>query len=87
MKATIDTNGTVNADSTDAGLGPCNLQATSTLTLTLGSGVPPGSFTGTMSYTYAPTSGSTCSDVLAGNGGMYDTLPCSLTYTVTATHQ
>ena len=86
-QATIDTNATVNADSTDAGLGPCNLQATSALTLTLGSGAPPGSFTGTMSYTYAPTSGSTCTDVLAPAGGMYNALPCSLSYTVTATRQ
>lgn len=86
-QSTLTQSATVNADSTDAGLGPCNLQTTSSFALTLGSGVPPGSFTGTMSYTYTPASGATCSDVLTASGGMYDALPCSLTYTVTATRQ
>jgi hypothetical protein len=86
-KASLTQSATVNADSTDAGLGPCNLQTSSDFTLTLGSGTPPGSFTGTLAYSYTPASGATCGDVLASAGGMYATLPCSLTYTVTGTHQ
>jgi hypothetical protein len=86
-QVTINQTSEVNADSTDAGLGPCNLNTSSTFTLTLGSGGPPNGFSGTMSYSYAPASGATCSDVLTSGGGMYDNLPCSLTYTVTATRQ
>ena len=86
-KTTIAQSTTVNADSTDAGLGPCNLQTSSTFQLALGSGAPPGSFTGTMSYTYTPASGATCTDVLMSSGGMYDALPCTVTYTVSATRQ
>jgi hypothetical protein len=85
--ASIADSATVNADSTDAGLGPCNLQTSATLQLALGSGSPAGSFTGTMSYAYTPASGATCTDVLAASGGMYNQLPCTVTYDVTATRQ
>jgi hypothetical protein len=85
--ATFTDTATVNADSTDAGLGPCNLSTSSSLQLTLGSGSPPGGFTGTMTYTYTPTSGATCTDVLTSSGGMYNQLPCTVTYTVSATRQ
>src|SRR6202453_1566324 len=87
QSATITDSVTVNADSTDAGLGPCNLDTTSNMLIDLGSGVPPGSFTGTLSYSYTPASGATCTDVLATGGGMYNQLPCTVTYTVTATRQ
>ncbi len=85
--ATITDSAEVNADSTDAGLGPCNLNTTQSIQLTFGSGSPPGSFTSTLSYTYAPASGATCTDVLATSGGMYNQLPCTVTYTATATRQ
>jgi hypothetical protein len=86
-QTTIAQSAMVNADSTDAGLGPCNLQTTSSFQLSLGSGAPPGSFSGTMTYTYTPASGATCTDVLMSSGGMYDALPCTVTYTVSATKQ
>jgi hypothetical protein len=86
-KTTIAQSATVNADSTDAGLGPCNLQTSSTFQLALGAGAPPGGFSGTMSYAYSPASGATCTDVLMSSGGMYDALPCTVTYTVSATRQ
>jgi hypothetical protein len=86
-QTTLSQSATVNADSTDAGMGPCNLQTASTFQLAFGSGAPPGSFSGTMSYTYTPASGATCTDVLMSSGGMYDTLPCTVTYTVSATKQ
>jgi hypothetical protein len=40
-----------------------------------------------MSYAYTPASGATCTDVLAASGGMYNQLPCTVTYDVTATRQ
>jgi hypothetical protein len=76
----------INADSTDAGLGPCTLTRDDDLELTLGSGATPGSFTGTIGYTYTPASGSTCTDVLSASGGSFSTLPCAVSYGVTATH-
>jgi hypothetical protein len=85
--ATITDHATVNADSTDAGLGPCTLNTTSTLQINFGSGNPPGDFAATLSYSYTPASGSTCTDVLASSGGMYDQLPCTVTYTASATRQ
>jgi hypothetical protein len=87
QSTSITSSATVNADSTDAGLGPCNLDTISSLQLALGSGSPPGSFTGTMNYAYTPASGATCTDVLLASGGMYTQLPCTVTYAVTATRQ
>jgi hypothetical protein len=84
---TITDSATVNADSTDAGLGPCTLDTASNMQIDLGAGVPPGRFTGTLSYSYTPASGATCSDVLTTAGGMYEQLPCTVTYTVIANRQ
>jgi hypothetical protein len=78
----------VNVDGTaDGGLGPCTMQRDDSLPLTLGSGSPPSSFTGSITYAFSATDGSNCSDQLAAAGGMYSTLPCTITYTVTATRQ
>src|SRR5579871_4029305 len=49
-QASLTENDTTNADPTDAGLGPCNLQRALTVQLTLGSGSPPSTFSGTISY-------------------------------------
>jgi hypothetical protein len=84
-KVTLGRSGTVNADSTDAGLGPCNLQRTDDLELTLATGNK--SFTGTISYSYVVASGATCTDQLASSGGQFSALPCTVTYTVTGTRQ
>jgi hypothetical protein len=84
---TITDSATINADSTDAGLGPCTLDTASSMQIALGEGVPPDGFTGTLSYGYTPASGATCTDVLTTAGGMYEQLPCTVTYTVTANRQ
>ena len=55
--------------------------------VTLGSGSPPSSFTGTVTYAFLATSGSNCSDQLTTAGGQYSTLPCTITYSVKATRQ
>ena len=86
-QATIDTNATVNADSTDAGLGPCNLTRADSLTIAFAPGSPPPTFGGTIAYSYTVPSGSSCTDQLAASGGMFTSLPCSVSYTVTAAHQ
>ncbi len=76
---------TLAADSTARSTGSCTLQSTSDFELTLPPNTPPASFTGTLSYTYAPAPGASCGDVLTAGGGMYDTLPCTLSYDVSAT--
>ncbi len=75
----------VNADSTDAGLGPCTLVRDDDLEITLGAGSTPPAFAGTVAYSYTPANGSTCTDVLGASGGPFARLPCSVSYGVTAT--
>jgi hypothetical protein len=82
---------TTNVDSSDAGLaGPCDLQTTTAVSLTLATGTPPASFTGTLSYSFeaavavSPTTN--CTDQLSASGGTFDTLPCTTTYTLSAAH-
>jgi hypothetical protein len=87
LQSTLQTTGTVNADSTDAGLGPCNLTRADDLDLVLASGSPTKSFGGTISYSYTVASGSTCTDQLATMGGQFSALPCSVSYTVKGTRQ
>lgn len=77
----------VNADSTEAGLGPCTLQSSADLELALSAGSPAGGFSGTIAYAYTPASGATCVDALSSGGGMYSALPCSVTYSLTGTRQ
>lgn len=43
------------------------------------------SFSGQLSYAYAPTDGSDCSDQLTEAGGTWQALPCAVTYDVTGT--
>jgi hypothetical protein len=77
-----------NVDGTaDGGLGPCSLERDDTLALALANGSPPPTFTGSISYAITPTSGSACGDQLAGAGGQYSALPCTITYTMTASRQ
>jgi hypothetical protein len=72
-----------NVDGSDASLGPCTLQRSDDLELTLAS----SSFSGTISYSFAPASGADCSDQLTAAGGPFGALPCTVTYSVTAAQQ
>jgi hypothetical protein len=85
--ASITADESANVDSTDAGLGPCTMARTDDIELTFVSGSPPASFTGTISYSFTVPSGSTCTDQLSANGGQYDTLPCTISYTTSAAIQ
>jgi len=78
---------TGNVDGTNGVMGPCTMDEVTDLTVTLGSGSPPGTFTGTATYTFSATSGSNCSDQLSENGGSYDMLPCSFAYSLTGSLQ
>lgn len=43
------------------------------------------SFSGTLTYTYAPTAGSTCDDLVQSSPPIVATLPCGFSYKMTAT--
>jgi hypothetical protein len=83
-QASLKSTQQLNADSTDAGLGPCTLVRDDDLEIALGAGTTPASFTGTISYAYTPAGGSTCTDVLSSGGGSFSSLPCAVSYGVTA---
>ncbi|HEY1693298.1 MAG TPA: hypothetical protein VGG39_14120 [Polyangiaceae bacterium] len=84
-QATITDSTTGNVDGTDASLGPCTLQRDDDMAITLAS----TSFTGTLSYSFTVASGSDCDDQLvsSGAGGQYETLPCTVSYTLTGSQQ
>jgi hypothetical protein len=81
--ASIEDSVAGNVDGTDAALGPCTLDRSDDLEITLAG----SSFSGTVSYSFAPASGATCTDQLTSAGGQYDALPCTVTYSVSATQQ
>jgi hypothetical protein len=88
--ASMTSTSTDNVDGFDGGSGPCDLERDDSLTTTLtpdpklaGQYI---SFTGALSYTFrAAATATDCSDQLAENGGTYATLPCTITYSLTAT--
>jgi hypothetical protein len=87
-EGTLTSTTTGNADGSDAGAGPCNMNRSLTINVTLADGNPPPSFTGTLSYAFAVAQGSVdCSDQLSASGGKYDTLPCTVTYALSANKQ
>jgi hypothetical protein len=77
-----------NVDGTaDGGLGPCTMERDDSLPITLGSGSPPPAFTGSIHYNFSVPAGAVCTDQLTASGGQYETLPCSITYSMTASRQ
>jgi hypothetical protein len=87
LQASLTASQSANVDATDAGAGPCTMDRTDSLVVTLAAASPPGSFTGTLSYSFTVESGADCSDQLTSTGGIYDTLPCAVSYTLAATLQ
>jgi hypothetical protein len=89
--ATLTSSATSNVDATDAGPGSCDLTVVTTFTINLNSTSSPTSFTGAVSYDYSVATGVSssvnCTDQLASSGGDYSTLPCTVTYSLAATHQ
>jgi hypothetical protein len=87
-QATLLATEQVNVDgAADGGLGPCTMERDDTLQIDLGSGSPPSSFQGTINYAFSVVSGWNCADQLASAGGAYAALPCTITYSMTATRQ
>ncbi len=83
---------TKNVNDASTGLGTtCNMTLTTTYAVSLGSTSPPPSFTGSASYAYsvatAISSNTDCSAQLSSAGGKYDTLPCTVTYSLKGTRQ
>jgi hypothetical protein len=85
--ATLTMSQQQNVDGTSQSAGPCNLERDDTIDVTLATGSPPPTFTGSISYTFSPVAGSDCGDQLSVTGGPYDTLPCTIAYDVTGTRQ
>jgi hypothetical protein len=87
-EATLLASEQVNVDGLpDGGLGPCTMERDDTLQVDLGTGSPPATFEGTVNYAFSAASGWDCADQLASAGGQYATLPCTITYSMTATRQ
>jgi hypothetical protein len=85
--ASITSSTSANVDGDDAGVSPCALTRADDIEITLPATAPPSTFSGTISYSFAVLSGSTCGDQLASAGGTYAALPCSVSYTFTAALQ
>jgi len=85
--ASMSTSIQENVDGTNGVAGPCNMERDLTVDVTLGSGSPPTTFTGTLTYAFSVVTGSECSDQLSVNGGTYDTLPCSFAYSLSGSLQ
>ena len=87
LQASLSSSQSNNVDATAAGAGPCTMERADTIVVTLGAASPPATFSGTMSYAFTVESGAECSDQLTSAGGMYDQLPCSVSYTIAGTRQ
>lgn len=85
--ATLLASQQANVDGEDGGLGPCTMERDDTLQVTLGSGSPPATFTGTITYAFSVPAGSNCSDQLGSAGGPYAELPCTVSYSTSGTRQ
>ncbi len=84
---TMGNSTSANVDGVDGSTGPCSMTRADTLTLDLSSGAVPSSFSGSLSYTFSVDSGSSCADQMSSAGGAYDTLPCTIAYTLSGSHQ
>jgi hypothetical protein len=87
LQASLSASQSANVDGTDAGPGPCTMDRADSLVVTLGTGTPPRSFTGTLSYTFSTASGADCTDQLTASGGAYAALPCTVGYALGASRR
>jgi hypothetical protein len=80
---TMTSSGTTTVHAIDAGP-RCAIVRSDTLDLTLGP-EPVTTAAGALSYAFAPTDDSDCTDQLADSGGGFSVLPCAVGYAITAT--
>jgi len=89
--ATITSTQTANADATEAGAGACDLTDVETIAIKLNTATSPSAFTGSLTYSFSAATGisstNNCTDQLASSGGSYASLPCTATYSLSATKQ
>jgi len=81
-QATLTGYEVANVDGTQSSAGPCNLERSDDLAVTLGEGASPTKLEATLTYSFSVQTGATCTDQLATSGGMYDVLPCTMRYTL-----
>jgi hypothetical protein len=87
LTATLTASEQENVDGTaDGSFGPCTMIRTDSIPITLATGWPPPSFSGTIVYAFSASPGADCSDQLVSSGGLYDVLPCGITYSMSASH-
>jgi hypothetical protein len=88
LEAVLTSSVIANADPTEAGAdGPCTMELDDRIDITLNSATAPTEFAGTRTYSFSATAGSNCSDQLISAGGTYQTLPCTVSFTLTALRQ
>jgi len=88
LEVVLTSSDIANVDPTEGGAdGPCTMERDDRIDITLNSATAPTSFTGTLGYSFTASAGSNCADQLIGAGGMYQALPCSVSYTLTALRQ
>lgn len=81
-KSTITVTSTAGDDA-----GACVMSETDTIALTLDSATAPTTVSGTLTYTFGASSTTDCAAQLSGNGGSYQTLPCTVSYTMSGKKQ
>ncbi len=64
----------------DGTLPACSIERDDAANLTLDNTSAPTSFSGTLSYTFTPTSNSDCADLYLGSNPDFATLPCTVQY-------
>jgi hypothetical protein len=83
LSTTLTASEQANVDGTADGRdGPCTMERSDRIPLALAAGWPPPTFTGTIVFAFSASPGADCSDQLTARGGLYATLPCGITYTV-----
>ena len=68
----------------DGTLPACSIERDDTVSLTVDNITAPTSFSGSMTYTFTPTSNSDCADLYVGNNAQFATLPCTVEYAMSA---
>ncbi len=76
-----------NVDGTDAGGGACTMQRGDAIDVTFPTATTPTSFAGSFGSAFSAATGADCTDQLASGGGMYATLPCTVTYDISGTRK
>jgi len=68
----------------DGTLPACSIERDDTADITLDNATHPGSFSGTMTYTFTPTTASNCADLVVSQMPQFLTLPCTAEYALSA---